>query len=1549
MKKHLMRLVCSIVTVSILSSSLLGSIEVKAEPDINVNVNVSIPDNLSVNVKSISEGLKEKDGLKVYVVNEKEKGELFLNKINVINNLTSMDYRKKDFKYKKQNCDLVEIYGDEYKEYDYMDMLNVRCNYLIEKGVYSRYYNLDISGSNIITSDLKPDKFVKKSDLLMALVKSYEGVHEKEIILEKDLAKETQNAKNYKFRAEVKQDFFNSDLSISNNKELYYYYSANNKSTYMERAVKLGLIESKEIRPNIGEQVKSFKSEVHESDMDVLENEIMTYYQALSLIKQLVEFKESKLTEEEEQKINYYFGNTLDSDIPSDMRGILEYLLAKGILNSRSNLTDHEFTFDDFIELMFYVKNEGQRYTLKNMVLTAEDKDLIERGYRKSTMKIIDNNVSMEQIFGKKTQEKQGNITVQKEMSYFKLKDFFTTEIKNFIKTLKNNSGEEMNLEEYGSRFYFSIKGINSNYLGVRGEDYYTEVENDDLVVKVEKGKLKHIQSVSEALQKPITLRSSEESYLPKEIEGITTEGILEIENGKIKGVIDYAKVPQYFNSTGEAGVYLITQELYMPSKEGNASWFLFHKPNDPENGKRTLMDVCAEDPNDDNKVSEPIVEGNTTKLTVQFKSIGTSPEHAIAQFRSCIDINPVKWKGFKMCQGFIQASGKTVGKARESNRLVGKDFLTYFGDIDIIADKALINRVTGTYALLIDGKDMSSHKQLNTAIVGNTIKRYSPSDKFIASKINGEMFYNENAIKELLPSMAYSYSGDKNIYFGKGATEKTVDLKTVIPRDVDGSDTENWKGEIYYSSRAKTATIQKNYLVTYNGTNYLNLNHLNYAGNNVIIDLDKIERLAKEVPENIKNKVPNTNLKLDSRYKMIVSWQWYIPQEAVKDKKRYIGNYNDLIEVITERPKKKELAEFWDINTALTDNILNMAIGTTNMEYSTTGYMVPRLTVLAPTEDESIGKYVQNLIFDYFLEPSISKWYGGRADFEGAQFSINEATKICRIPFWQYLHGKEMGDTEENGKGLLNFGSYVMDKKESVYVKLDNDLVSTGALEYKSSKDYIIVNPFQKGTDYIQLREGKTYTYQNSTNKGYVYLGNNAGIPNIGKSEYNYTEEVDPKNKSYYPFMKKLSDSYRLEGIPKDPVDTEEYKNAITKAMRDRLLEYSANDALIREVTQSQIAGLDYMYLMGLLPWGSKVEKVDPDYKEVVRNNVFGDKAFICSTTDGYHDQFGGEYTTNSGGVKVPITASKQDVFAPVLNLANTDYKVVRIPSSVLNENGAYMAEGTIVKYRNEDEFTMLALTHPNFNMAQAWISSLLKNKKKLVELEIGSQVTINNSIPCRISEKDGKSNTVKLEGINTASLASVQIITGGKAVALSNFQKASDSKDSVWLSGDLTTVEAETQNGKVNHLVKNQDTQNGFNQELPFDMNLNIEQEDIFNFNYKGYKEEVPSNLQQFVDEFTKAMAEGQRKIHENIMLRLVVEILMYIVIVMWVAFLVVEKNIGYRPLMALKKQTRVDLLKIFSLWVFNLESDLRFLRISVATLLIMFIQGILLKFVQ
>ena len=348
-------------------------------------------------------------------------------------------------------------------------------------------------------------------------------------------------------------------------------------------------------------------------------------------------------------------------------------------------------------------------------------------------------------------------------------------------------------------------------------------------------------------------------------------------------------------------------------------------------------------------KVEDPITEVVNDHpnglLKVTFKIKANSSVAAVA----IVDANlKVKNKSGVVSIGSIPAvaySSTGSGETEVSDVFIPQSALTSLNGFPIFVseDKYLINKQTGAKALILEDS--------KKALIGNHV--FTMSDTMIYG-LNGEVYYNLELIKYLLSEAMLSSLDSGDLFYTKGmvGNEVTFTVKNSSNSEIDSI----YMRKLYHRVSSESGPDD-------NPTEswFFNISQSNSLSNYLIYDISQ-------------------DVKSDKHMNMIVEFQYVFPESSdVGIDSEFINKYknktlttSDVYNYMYTRPNTKTLQSWWDDNLTFSNALVNYIMGTENVKYIKSGFLMPKITVLGDLSEKNSDDVTYydalNSIFEYSL-----------------------------------------------------------------------------------------------------------------------------------------------------------------------------------------------------------------------------------------------------------------------------------------------------------------------------------------------------------------------------------------------------------------------------------------------------------------------------------------------------------------------------------------------------------------------------------------------------
>lgn len=421
-------------------------------------------------------------------------------------------------------------------------------------------------------------------------------------------------------------------------------------------------------------------------------------------------------------------------------------------------------------------------------------------------------------------------------------------------------------------------------------------------------------------------------------------------------------------------------------------------------------------------------VEDASSGKKITFKVNAASDVEALAVIDSntSFDVDAQEVK-------HLQTVTKVKGDKRGAVYISAKEIENSLGELVVVSNKVLKNKKTGAVAVLLT----DHHK----AMIGN---RIIVTDEPIAITNTADTYYNMEFIAPLM----------SNAYISEIDPEKMF-LDNKLP--VEGIAQVSCKGG---GSGGLDANLEKSMIV-----NSAAWDSGLFTVNETYFNLDMVTRgiscLTREL--NINGK----------KAYVIIDWSYSLP-----DNDETILNYfkqKDLSvkqasTFLFTRPDTGKTQDWWDSNIELSNALANVMYNTKKVNYITSGYLKPDVTVLLPENGASEDDAVAYLTNKLKLSSEYLKKYcdGNVKDFNTKLFNNGKGDITGRRKF-RVIKGKQSKNTEEGKKpDINNFDDeYVVTATGALYRNIRKD----NRMKYDSSSNELQVSGRQLNEDSNEMQ----------------------------------------------------------------------------------------------------------------------------------------------------------------------------------------------------------------------------------------------------------------------------------------------------------------------------------------------------------------------------------------------------------------------------------------------------------------------------------------------
>lgn len=359
--------------------------------------------------------------------------------IKSINNSTKDSDYKVDDKSLKRIGDKLNNTSDfkEYFEYTQdKDSSGVEKEiaYLIENNIVTREGEITVEKDSVEFKKGKLDLEYKipLSEFLMGLYKSKWGVIESNPLLIKTKAIRNINGKDISV---VESDeykpigYSGNDTTFNFDGDFHAYISPNVSELYIAELLNKGIVSraslegtnylrafdsigtnpkpwakdgSLVVAPKSGETVlgsswtvssDNKKTVYSKRNSQIFTTETVTKIEALRYVSEVLRLTEHDMTETEARIVSYKYGVNYTSNLPSEDKKVVEYLIAMGILNfeNPSDIGDlyDPLNYADAFDIFYRVNNKAGRFEFSKIQLTDSDNFWIQQGYGESELRVV--------------------------------------------------------------------------------------------------------------------------------------------------------------------------------------------------------------------------------------------------------------------------------------------------------------------------------------------------------------------------------------------------------------------------------------------------------------------------------------------------------------------------------------------------------------------------------------------------------------------------------------------------------------------------------------------------------------------------------------------------------------------------------------------------------------------------------------------------------------------------------------------------------------------------------------------------------------------------------------------------------------------------------------------------------------------------------------------------------------------------------------------------------------------------------------------------------
>lgn len=404
----------------------------------------------------------------------------------------------------------------------------------------------------------------------------------------------------------------------------------------------------------------------------------------------------------------------------------------------------------------------------------------------------------------------------------------------------------------------------------------------------------------------------------------------------------------------------------------------LFPAPDRVEYSGKKISDLSAS-----NEVMEVSDDGKGKIVTFKVKASSDIEALAIIDSKLTYDLQ-------QSTTNRLQTVTQVTSDSKTTNYISAREIERSLGELMVMSTKVLKNRTTGTMAVLLEDN--------NTAMVGNKVIKTSQP---IVIDNTADTYYNLEVVVNLM-SNAYLSEIDP----GKMFIVEDLPKERIV--DVTGTGGVIERTTVMSNSAVKQGFFSKS-------SEYYNLNLMSRG----------VTTLTRDFMVNNK------------KVSVVVDWSYSLPDND----RTIIDLFNDpnfsvkkASEFLFTRPTGETLQSWWDNNIHLSNALANLLYGTTGVNYITSGYLKPDLTLLMHDEGIDEKTALTSIFSGLELPANYVKDYmdNDRKDFQEKLFSGTGDVTKRRI--YSCIKPKNVEDCK------VYDNMYIISPTGSIYKNIDQD-----------------------------------------------------------------------------------------------------------------------------------------------------------------------------------------------------------------------------------------------------------------------------------------------------------------------------------------------------------------------------------------------------------------------------------------------------------------------------------------------------------------------------
>lgn len=439
-------------------------------------------------------------------------------------------------------------------------------------------------------------------------------------------------------------------------------------------------------------------------------------------------------------------------------------------------------------------------------------------------------------------------------------------------------------------------------------------------------------------------------------------------------------------------------------------------------------IELDAKTSNKNEDIIEVRQDQGSSLLKVKFKIKAASDIAAVAILDANITVK--NSSGINVIGSVPAVSYTGVESSSKARTFVSQSALRGLPNFPILVveDKYLINTQTDAKALILDDN--------KKALIGNHIINFRETSVY---GLNGEVYYNLEIIKYLLTEGMLSSLDDNKVFYttGFGANEKLTSVKNSSGAVIDNV----YIRELY--RRTVTSNVESNNSNTLD--NFVNISQSNSTSNYLIYDISGDIGINHPV-----------NMIVELKYVIPDSSSVGIDSEFLQKYKTDTLTLSTVYNSLYQRPSIDVLSSWWDSNINFNNSLLNYIMGTQDVTYVNSGYLMPSISVLGdPSEKCSDGNTISSKV-DYMFSNGLNLSDAFKAKvFNNVR---NKSVSFTNAYFTINGDNKNISSGNSALDGLLS-------ERSLTYIVGDNGNYKNDSLGSYKESSYIIYGDYAQTT----------------------------------------------------------------------------------------------------------------------------------------------------------------------------------------------------------------------------------------------------------------------------------------------------------------------------------------------------------------------------------------------------------------------------------------------------------------------------------------------------